>query len=581
MRQPRTCGRCGLRPIAYHGRKHCYECVPRARNSVLLCKVCGSDRDYYTAGRCRRCYRHSPDIASCRDCLGWGVTRRGKWLCEGCQGWRRRFPDPATCPSCQRHLSLNARGYCRLCTRQAGLVRLPHQSIDVVEANRDGQQLFLAGMFRQKRPDPPTTAEPTGAWPRHYPVQHEQLTLLPGNGRDLAAARLRGFPGPPPLPDLAAALNQAVHEHARQHGWRGATRDGVLYALLILQALQDTPGARIRHSEATVLSQLRGTPLNATSEVLTAVGMFTEDRDAPLEAWFSRHTEQVGEQMLAELRSWFLALRDGSSIAPRSHPRSRETVRAQIFNVTPTLLAWHGDGHRSLREITREDISRVLPSDAQQRYKAISSLRGLFRFLKTRGVVFMNPTARMSPGQIKTNQPLPLDLTILREAINSTNPARAALSSLIAFHGPRLMHIRALQLTDINDGRMTVPGQTIPLAPPVRQALRGWLDERARRWPHTLNPHVFITHHSALRTTPASMVWIRDTLGMPGKDIRNDRILHEAIATRGDIRRLADLFGISVHTALRYTHSPEQPNTPGPTTGSGTLQLRSKKLQKS
>jgi hypothetical protein len=568
--QPRPCSSCGLRPIAYHGRKHCYECVPRARKGVLLCRLCGSDRDYYTAGRCRRCHRASPDIGSCLDCLGWGVTRRGKWLCEGCQGQRRRFPDPATCQSCQREVSVNARGYCRLCTRQAGLVRVAHQSIDIVEGSRDGQQLFLIDLFRQKRPDPPLAAEPAAVWPRHYPVQHEQLTLLSAEGRDLTAARARGFPGTPPLPDLAAALNRAVHEHTRQHGWRSSARDGVLHALLILQALQDTPGARIRHSDAAVLNQRRGTPLKATCEVLAAVGMFTDDREAPLEAWFTRHTHEVGPQMLTELSSWFLALRDGSNIAPRSHPRSLETVRAQIVNVTPTLVAWHHEGHRSLREITREDITRVLPSDAQQRYKAISSLRGLFRFLKTRGTVFVNPTARMSPGQVKTNQPLPLDLTLLREAVNSTNPARAALAHLIAFHGPRLQHVRHLQLTDLNDGRMTLPGRTIPLAPPVRQALSAWLDERARRWPHTLNPHLFITQHSALRSSPPSMVWIRDTLGMPGKDIRNDRILHEAIATDGDIRRLADLFGISVNTALRYTHSTEQPAAPGPTTSSGT-----------
>ncbi len=104
----------------------------------------------------------------------------------------------------------------------------------------------------------------------------------------------------------------------------------------------------------------------------------------------------------------------------------------------------------------------------------------------------------------------------------------------------------------------------------MRERLRAWLDERARRWPDTLNPHLFINKHTALRASPVSMVWIRKTLGMPGKDIRDDRILHEAIATQGDVRRLGDLFGISVNTALRYTHSLGQPTTPGPTTGSGT-----------
>jgi len=40
---------------------------------------------------------------------------------------------------------------------------------------------------------------------------------------------------------------------------------------------------------------------------------------------------------------------------------------------------------------------------------------------------------------------------------------------------------------------------------------------------------------------------------MSAQAIREDRILHEAHATRGDIRRLCDLFGLSVSGAERYT----------------------------
>ena len=40
--------------------------------------------------------------------------------------------------------------------------------------------------------------------------------------------------------------------------------------------------------------------------------------------------------------------------------------------------------------------------------------------------------------------------------------------------------------------------------------------------------------------------------GLSPTAIREDRILHEALATRGDVRRLTDLFGLSVHAASRY-----------------------------
>lgn len=42
--------------------------------------------------------------------------------------------------------------------------------------------------------------------------------------------------------------------------------------------------------------------------------------------------------------------------------------------------------------------------------------------------------------------------------------------------------------------------------------------------------------------------------------IREDRILHEAIATHGDVCRLCDLFGISVATAQRYVDVIAKPN---------------------
>ena len=42
------------------------------------------------------------------------------------------------------------------------------------------------------------------------------------------------------------------------------------------------------------------------------------------------------------------------------------------------------------------------------------------------------------------------------------------------------------------------------------------------------------------------------TLGMPPQAVRRDRILDEAFATGGDLRRISDLFGVSVATAYRF-----------------------------
>ncbi|MBT2554541.1 hypothetical protein [Arthrobacter sp. ISL-5] len=66
---------------------------------------------------------------------------------------------------------------------------------------------------------------------------------------------------------------------------------------------------------------------------------------------------------------------------------------------------------------------------------------------------------------------MPLASAQLRDAMNSANPARAALTAIVAFHGLRSGQLRKLQLTDIHDGRLHLDQRTIPLAQPVRDRL--------------------------------------------------------------------------------------------------------------
>jgi hypothetical protein len=51
-----------------------------------------------------------------------------------------------------------------------------------------------------------------------------------------------------------------------------------------------------------------------------------------------------------------------------------------------------------------------------------------------------------------------------------------------------------------------------------------------------------------------------DQESVRAKDIRSDRILDEVRATGGDIRRICDLFGLTVADASRYTVTLEHPD---------------------
>lgn len=557
----RLCPRCGANPVGYPGRVCCFECVPRQRRDPLACKRCSAP-EVWTSGLCRRCHRLAPLVDSCCDCLAWGVTRHNTWLCQACRGWRRRYA-PAHCPGCGRKAPVNQRGFCRLCCRQAttrNQLDPAHAVLDIAELGRDGQQLFLADLILKKRGKQPGAAAPRplrrASWPNRFPVEHQQLLLFAWP-RVLTNDAVRDVEHP--LAELVAALVRAVAEHGDRHGWTSSQRVQTTKGIRVLLAFQDTPGARITSSEADVLLGVENTSVRPVLDVLAAVDMLDDDRRPPLENWFEHRTASLPDPMVAELRTWFVALRDGSTTPPRMRPRQLTTVRSSVTVVLPALSAWADAGHDSLREITRDHVLDAL-TDASHRSVTLSALRGLFRYLKASKVTFVNPTVR-----IRHDRPMPMDvqsidLDAIRNALNSDDPARAALAALVAFHALRNGQLRRLHLVDARDGRLHLDDHTIVLAEPVRRRLNTWLAERARRWPATANPHLFISARTAVRTSEVSAPWIIDKLGARPQTIRQDRILQEAIATNGDVRRLADLFGISIATAQRYTEVIMRPN---------------------
>lgn len=275
--------------------------------------------------------------------------------------------------------------------------------------------------------------------------------------------------------------------------------------------------------------------------------------------WFVHKISGLPEPMRNEMTVWFHALRDGSTTPPRMRARHIGTVRSSIWLVMPVLQAWTIDGHQSLREITRDEVMAALVATGR-RTATLSRLRSLFRFLKASKLVFINPTARLRGEPVQSSEPLPIALDPVRQAINGPDPARAALAALIAFHALRNSQVRHLLLTDIRDGRMHVGDNSILLAEAARHRVSTWLAARARRWPETTNPYLFISSRTAVRTTPVSAAWIIDKLGVSPQKIREDRILNEAIATQGDVRRLADFFGIRVATAQRYVDVIAKPH---------------------
>jgi hypothetical protein len=178
-----------------------------------------------------------------------------------------------------------------------------------------------------------------------------------------------------------------------------------------------------------------------------------------------------------------------------------------------------------LREIGRDDVLAVLPDDPMGRYTTVQGLRSIFRILKGRKLVFVNPTTRIHAPSPDFPGPAPVELDKLRQDLNSDAPATAALARLLAFHAVRVQQLCNLLLTDVHDGRLHHGDQIIPLAPPVRRRLTAYLDYRQHTWPTAINPHLFIHARSWDTTRPVTSWWIRHQLGLCGQRIRFDRIL--------------------------------------------------------
>lgn len=555
---PKFCIRCRTNAVAWTNPRvdFCYICLPGGPFTPPPCERCGSSENYYSAGLCRLCHPRAPQYpGSCRDCYAWGVNREGKWRCWGCRTWRTKFPL-GECTCCGRTIPVRD-GACRLCWRQAASLRWTKTGLSMAEANRHGQQLFLANMHHRGRPDravvlPASNPEGAVTAPLPRPVLHRQLALL-DLPRDLVAGHRAGFP-PPPQPDTAAILIAEMRDHARRHGWGDHTMKRAHRGIEILLGLVDTPGAPI---PTTVIYQLPAIDLPARllHEFLDQFGLVEDDRTPAIHRWLTGQLTGLPEPMASELRQWATIQWDGHNKVPRSRARAQNTVRIKLRWALPTLRDWASQGVTSLREISREHVVAALPESGNDRFTVASGLHTIFKVLKAHKVVFVDPTARVRMGGAEQRVPLPANISILREGLRSPDPTRSVMTALLAFHGLRPGQLRGLLLTDIRDGRLYLGGDArgIPLAGPVRVRLAAYLDYRNTRWPHTANAHLFIHYRTALGTRPVGNRWPALVLGLPARDLRTDRILDEVHASGGDVRRICDLFGLSVKAALRYT----------------------------
>ena len=324
-----------------------------------------------------------------------------------------------------------------------------------------------------------------------------------------------------------------VADHARRYGWSVRQRNAVIQSLRLLQILRPTLTAKVRASDVVALRRYDGT-ITSTLDVLAESRLLIDDVPTRVERYFNTKFIESGalpDTMREHLQLWLQIMLGGSRQAPRQLPREPETVELHIQGLAPVVQAWVEAGRQSFAEISKDDILAALEAEDY-----VTAVR---------------------PGWYRHR---PLVRQVTRAELDSPNPAVALAIALVTFHGLTGKQVRELHLADIVDGRLHLDGRDIPLAAPVRTRLAAWLDHRNRTWPATANPHLLINRRTAPRLVPSGPSFPWKEIRIRPRALREDRILHEIHATGGDVRRIYDLFGLSVEGATRYLKTVEHPD---------------------
>jgi len=121
-------------------------------------------------------------------------------------------------------------------------------------------------------------------------------------------------------------------------------------------------------------------------------------------------------------------------------------------------------------------------------------------------------------------------------------------------------HVRrpGLDQIDLPGRRLDPGGLERPLDEFTATAIRGYLAFRSQRWPATTNPFLLVTRKTAHTGEPVSRFWMTTLFrGLPvtAGQLRDDRIIEEALAGRADPLHLAAVFGFGPRTGLRYAQA--------------------------
>jgi hypothetical protein len=274
-------------------------------------------------------------------------------------------------------------------------------------------------------------------------------------------------------PWLAWARHTA-HCHGEARGWAPRVRGDVDDALVILLS-GHAEGEKVSYSEMFPVLRARGLSTERTTEILTLLDLFLDDRRSSFEDWLDRNLDGLTPGIHRDVERWMRTLGDGG---PRSQARAETTFWSYLNRTRPLLLDW-STRYDHLREITRDDVLAQLENlHGEQRRKTLIALRSLFTRAKKMGTIFRNPTSRIRVGQQEYGVLQPLHANHIERSVEAaTTPAARVIMALASgiygtVVGAEIDHGRLAQrraTVSGFSGRSLVTGE-------------GWLASAGCRW---------------------------------------------------------------------------------------------------
>lgn len=210
--------------------------------------------------------------------------------------------------------------------------------------------------------------------------------------------------------------------------------------------------------------------------------------------------------------------------------------------------------------------------------RKMAAVRSLFRHARRRGDVEIDPTSGLASPRVRRGLPTLLNVDDANRVLDETDGEaprdvldRAVLEVLYG-SGVRVSELCGLDLADVridgSGGELRVLGKgrkerVVPLGAPAAEAIRAWLDERARR--AASGP----SHETALFLAPRGgrlgvravqrLVQRRGALGAGRADLHPHALRHTCATHMldggADLRVIQEMLGhASLSTTQRYTH---------------------------